>query len=100
MKITTGHYKSIACSETSSLMTGQSQGLHSLAFLPPNLVKSRGHEIGFDNDRIALKFVSHLGGATADVPAKFQSDWKSSNPNLAAWKLHKILWQDVRPVSE
>ena len=55
-------------------MTGQNQGLHSLPFLPPNLVKSRRHEIGFDNDRIALKFDSHPGRATADVPAKFESD--------------------------
>ena len=29
--------------------------------------------------------------AVAQVPAKFQSDWKSLNPNLAASRLHEIL---------
>ena len=29
--------------------------------------------------------------AAAEVPAKFQSDWKSLNPNLAASRLHEIL---------
>ena len=59
--------------------------------LPPNLVKSRSHEIGCFNGRIALKFVRHLGSSAAEVPAKFQSDWKSLNPNLAASRLHEIL---------
>ena len=27
----------------------------------------------------------------AEVPVKFQSDWKSLNPNLAASRLHEIL---------
>ena len=36
------------------------------------------------NDRIALLFDRHLGSAAADVPVKFQSDWKSLNPNLVA----------------
>ena len=29
---------------------------------------------------------------------KFQSDWKSLNPNLAALRLHKVLRQDVCPL--
>ena len=32
------------------------------------------------------------GSAAADVPVKFQSDWKSLNPNLMAPILHKFLW--------
>ena len=40
------------------------------------------------NGRIALKFDRHLGSSVAEVPAKFQSDWKSLNPNLAASRLH------------
>ena len=31
------------------------------------------------------------GTSAAQVPAKFQSDWKSSNPNLTASRLHEIL---------
>ena len=42
----------------------------------------------------------HLGSCAAEVPVKFQSDWKSLNPNLAASRLHKILQYDVRPLSE
>ena len=59
--------------------------------LPPNLVKSRSREIGCYNDRIALKFDRHLGSAAAEMPVKFQSNWKSQNPNLAASRLHEIL---------
>ena len=33
---------------------------------------------------IAVKFERHLGSAAAEVPLKFQSDWKFINPNLAA----------------
>ena len=29
--------------------------------------------------------------AAAVVPVKFQSDWKSLNPNLVASRLHEIL---------
>ena len=36
-------------------------------------------------------FDRHLGSSAAEVPAKFQSDWKSLNPNLAASRLHEIL---------
>ena len=28
----------------------------------------------------------------AEVPVKFQSDWKNLNPNLAASRLYEILW--------
>ena len=59
--------------------------------LPPNLVKSRSREIGCCNGRIALKFDKYLGSVAADVPVKFQSNWKSLNPNLAASRLHEIL---------
>ena len=57
-----------------------------------NLVKSRSSEIGCCNGRIALKFDRHLGSSAAEVPVKFQSGWKSLNPNLAASRLHEILW--------
>ena len=59
--------------------------------LPTNLVKSRSHEIECYNSRIALKFDRHLGSSAVDVPVKFQSDWQSPNPNLAASRLHEIL---------
>ena len=61
------------------------------SLLPPNLVKSRSHEIGCYNDCFALKFDRHLGSTTAKVPVKFQSDWKRLNPNLAASRLREIL---------
>ena len=41
----------------------------------------------------------HLGSAAAEVPAKFQSDWKSLNPNLGASSLHEFLRLDVLPLS-
>ena len=31
------------------------------------------------------------GSSAAEVPAKFHSDWKSLDPNLAASRLHEIL---------
>ena len=40
---------------------------------------------------VALKFVRHLGNAADEVPIKFQSDWKSLNPDLAAARLDEIL---------
>ena len=46
---------------------------------PYDVMKSRSHQIGCYNDRIALKFDRHLGGATAEVPVKFQSNWESLN---------------------
>ena len=63
-----------------------------LCVLPPNLVKSRNRKIGCYIDRIALKFGRVFGRAAAEVPAKFQSDWKSLNPNRAASRLREILW--------
>ena len=54
--------------------------------LPQDFVK-----FGCYNDRIALKFDRLLDRAAAEVPVKFQSDWNSLNPNLAASRLHKIL---------
>ena len=60
-----------------------------LAWEPPKIYVSR--EIGCYNDSIALKFDRHLGSTAAEVPVKFQSDWKCLNPNLAASRLHEIL---------
>ena len=54
---------------------------------PPFTARSRSREIRYYNDRIALKFDRHLGSAAAEVPVKFQSDWKSLYPNLAASRL-------------
>ena len=34
----------------------------------------------------------HLGSAAAEIPVKFQSDWKSLNTNIAASRLNEILW--------
>ena len=56
--------------------------------LPQDLVRSRSREIGCYNDHIALKFES---SAAVDAPIKYQSDWKSLNPNLASSRL-EILW--------
>ena len=44
--------------------------------LPPNFVKSRSREIVCYNDRIALKFDRYLTSDVAEVPIKFQNDWK------------------------
>ena len=60
--------------------------------LPQDLVKSRTREIGYYNDRIAFKFDRHIERAVVEEPVKFQSDWKSLNPNLAASRLHEIWW--------
>ena len=60
-------------------------------FLPKDLVKSRRHEIKCYNDHIGLKFDRHLGSAAAEVLVKFQSDWKSLNPNPVASRLHEVL---------
>ena len=43
--------------------------------LPPNLVKSRSRDIGYHDDRIALKFDRHLGSVAVEVPIKLQSDF-------------------------
>ena len=59
--------------------------------LPSNLTKSRSREIGCCNGRNAPNFHRHFGNAAVGVPVKFQSDWKSLNPNLAASRLHEIL---------
>ena len=67
--------------------------------LSQDLVKSRRREIGCNNDRIALKFDKHLG-SSAEVPAKFQSDWNSLNMNLTALRFLEILRQDLRLLSE
>ena len=53
-------------------------------------MKSRSREIGCYEDCIAQKFDKHLGSLAADVPIKFQSDWKSLNQNLEALKLRGL----------
>ena len=42
-----------------------------------------------------MTFYSHYESAAADVPVKFQSDWKSLKPNLAASRLCEILQKNV-----
>ena len=64
---------------------------HVYPALSPNLAKSRSREIGCYSYRITLKFDRHLGSTAAEVPVKFQGDWKSLNPNLVASRLHEIL---------
>ena len=54
-----------------------------------NLVKSPNCMIGCYNDRIALTFDRHFGSTAAEVPVKFQGDWKSLNPK--AW-LQVVMW--------
>ena len=44
-----------------------------------------------DKNQVSKKSrIRKIGSAAAEVPAKFQSDWKSLNPNLAS-RLHEIL---------
>ena len=40
--------------------------------------------VRLDVQMIALQFDGHLGSSAAEVPVKFQNDWRSINPNLAA----------------
>ena len=68
--------------------------------LPQDLVKSRSREIECYNERVALKFDRLLGSTAAEVPVKFQSDWKCLTQNLVASRLHDILWEDVLPLSK
>ena len=42
-------------------------------------MKSRSREIGCYNDPVALKYDRHLGGASVDIPVKFQGDRKIWN---------------------
>ena len=55
-----------------------------------DLVKSRSREIGCNNDLISLKYDRNLGSAAAEVAVKFQSDWKSLKPHLAAMEIRKF----------
>ena len=64
--------------------------------IPSNLMKYRIREIRCYNDRIALKCDKYLGSSAV----KFQSNWKSLKPIIAALRLDEILRQDVRPLSE
>ena len=64
-------------------------------FSPLNLVKYRSCEIECYNDPITMKFDRHFGSAAAEVPVKFQSDWKSLNLNYGASRHHEILWWKV-----
>ena len=59
-----------------------------------DLTTTKSHEVlklrdWVFNDLITLKFDRHLSRAAANVPVKFQSDWKSLNLNLVALSLHK-----------
>ena len=63
-------------------------------------MKSRSHEIGTLNCRIALKFDKHIGNTAAEVPVKFQSDQTILNTHLAATRLCEILRKDVFSHSE
>ena len=38
-----------------------------------------------------MKLDRHLGSAAAEMPVKFQSDWKSLNMNLTAAGHHETL---------
>ena len=51
----------------------------------------RSRETRCNKDGIALEYDRYLRSAAAEAPVKFQSDWKSLNPNLAASRLHEIL---------
>ena len=68
-----------------SIFPFRTLGLYSLSGKTSYRQISWSLEIRCCNGRIALKF------GAAEVPAKFQSDWKSLNPNLAASRLHEIL---------
>ena len=48
---------------------------------PQDLVKSWNSEIGSYSDHTLLKFCRHLSSVAVEVPALFQSDWTSLNPN-------------------
>ena len=61
---------------------------------------SRSHTIECYKDRVALKLDRYPDNVAAEVPVKFQSDWKSLNPHLATPMLNGILWQGVRPLGE
>ena len=52
------------------------------------------------NYRFAKNIDRHLGSTAAEVPVKFQSNWKSPNMNPVTSRLHKIMRQDVLPPSE
>ena len=58
--------------------------------LPPNLTKSQSCYIGCCHDRIVPTVDRQPGSTAAEVPVKFQSDWKSLNQRLWASRLHEI----------
>ena len=67
--------------------------LYSLSGKTSHRQKYRSPDIGCKNDRVALQFDRHLGNAVVEVPVKFESDWKSLNPNLVASRLCEIFWK-------
>ena len=71
-----------------------------LDILLPNLVNPGNGEIACYNDGIALKFARPLVCALSELPVKYQSDWKSLNPNPVASILHEIWRQDVLLLNE
>ena len=68
---------------------------HSQISLSPEAVRLCVRMISF-----ALQFDRFHVFAAAEGPVKFQSDWRSLNPNLADSKLHEILRKDVLPLSD
>ena len=73
---------------TDGISVSVSEHIRATIHLPPNLVKSRNREIWCYDDRISPKCNRHLGSAVAEVPVKFQSEWKSIDSNVMASRLH------------
>ena len=61
---------------------------------------SQSQEVRCYNASITLKFDRHLGSSTGEMPVKLQSNRKSLTLYLTASRVHEILRQDVRPLSE
>ena len=80
--------------DISSLLLKSHSGLlftKRLDVLPQDLVESRSREIGCYDNRIALKFSTHLGSAADELPVKWQSDCKNLNLYLTVARFHEIL---------
>ena len=71
-------------------------GLYSLSSKTSNLVKSRSRGFVCNNGSITLNFDRRLGSFTAEVPVKFESDWKILNPIISAsWFCSKTSYRLV-----
>ena len=60
------------------------------------VLKSR---FGCYNGRVAMKCHRNNGSASVEVSVKFESDWKSLNPNLASTLLYEFLRQGLFPLN-